>query len=357
MPAELAAGGTDQYGQFNAPPSPEQLRRYFILDDRDHTRIASKKASIIASDTPSSSRPCGFGHIPPQSTRCAPNVLRFVARQLGVQAKQVKLDRYRQGETKWDHQRDIGQTYGYRVFSEPAVWIGLIRFLMARTHLQAESPSLLLDRATARLYEHNIILPGVTTLSRLIARVQERSETQLCDRLVALLSPEQRERLVTLLSVPERAKVSSFEQLRQAPISISAQGLVGALKRVERIRQVGVRTVNLRSFPTQRLDTLSRIGLGSKTQTLRRLTSSRQLAVLLVTVSRLEASALDDALTVLDSLLTDVFNRIERQDTEQKLASLPSLEEAARSQNQLTRLFLEHLKTEQHDFDAFHSRC
>ncbi|GGR71516.1 hypothetical protein GCM10008959_36510 [Deinococcus seoulensis] len=282
-----------------------------------------------------------------------PNVLRFVARQLGVQAKQVKLDRYRQGETKWDHQRDIGQTYGYRVFSEPAVWIGLIRFLMARTHLQAESPSLLLDRATARLYEHNIILPGVTTLSRLIARVQERSETQLCDRLVALLSPEQRERLVTLLSVPERAKVSSFEQLRQAPISISAQGLVGALKRVERIRQVGVRTVNLRSFPTQRLDTLSRIGLGSKTQTLRRLTSSRQLAVLLVTVSRLEASALDDALTVLDSLLTDVFNRIERQDTEQKLASLPSLEEAARSQNQLTRLFLEHLKTEQHDFDAF----
>nr|WP_237427717.1 Tn3 family transposase [Deinococcus xianganensis] len=155
------------------------------------------------------------------------------------------------------------------------------------------------------------------------------------------------------MSVPERAKVSSFEQLRQAPISISAQGLVGALKRVERIRQVGVRTVNLRSFPTQRLDTLSRIGLGSKTQTLRRLTSSRQLAVLLVTVSRLEASALDDALTVLDSLLTDVFNRIERQDTEQKLASLPSLEEAARSQNQLTRLFLEHLKTEQHDFDAF----
>ncbi|MXV21248.1 DUF4158 domain-containing protein, partial [Deinococcus xianganensis] len=189
MPAELAAGGTDQYGQFNAPPSPEQLRRYFILDDRDHTRIASKKGKhnrLGYALQLTTLRFLGTFLLNPLDV--PPNVLRFVARQLGVQAKQVKLDRYRQGETKWDHQRDIGQTYGYRVFSEPAVWIGLIRFLMARTHLQAESPSLLLDRATARLYEHNIILPGVTTLSRLIARVQERSETQLCDRLVALLS-------------------------------------------------------------------------------------------------------------------------------------------------------------------------
>ncbi|WP_415831388.1 DUF4158 domain-containing protein, partial [Deinococcus frigens] len=175
-------------------------------------------------------------------------VLAYVARQLGLPLHPAKLERYRRGETRWDHRQDIQARYGYKDFSDVAEILGLTRFLYARARLMAEPPSQLLDLSTARLVERRVLLPGVTTLTRLIARVQDRVDERLWQSLVSLLDAAQHTALEALLEVPARSRVSRLDQLRKPLISVSAPGLVGALRRVEAVRRVGVSSIDLSEF-------------------------------------------------------------------------------------------------------------
>ena len=65
-------------------------------------------------------------------------------------------------------------THCYQDFnSQPEHW-RLVRWLYQRATLSAESPNLLFDLATARLVQRKILLPGVTSLVRLVASIRER---------------------------------------------------------------------------------------------------------------------------------------------------------------------------------------
>lgn len=345
------------YGRYPATLTADQLHHYFRFDDQDRQALTQKKGKHNRLGYALQLATVRFlGTFLSDPLDVPAPVLKYVAQQLELPENPTKLERYRRGETRWDHRRDIQVRYGYREFSEVSAFLGLARFLYARAHLLAEPPSRLLDLSTARLVERRVLLPGVTTLTRLIARVQDRVDEQLWQNLAALPNAAQRAALEALLEVPARSSVSRLDQLRKAPISVSAPGLVGALKRVEAVRRVGITALDLSGFPEQRLTTLFRVGLGVKAQALRRMPPQRQIATLVVTVRRLEAQALDDALTVFEGLLTDLFNRIERKEDLARHGQLPSLEEAARRSNQLTLAFLESLGQPPQDFPTFAAR-
>lgn len=341
------------------PPilTAEQLHRYFRFDDHDRAVLAQKKGKHNRLGYALQLATVRFlGTFLTDPLDMPEAAIQYVAQQLDLTVNPVKLDRYRTRETRWDHRHDIQARWGYRDFSDIPAFFDLARFLSARARLMAEPPSRLLDLSTARLVERRVLLPGVTTLTRLIARIQHRADERLWRDLAALPSEAQVTALEALLDVPPRSSVSRLDRLRKAPLSVSATGLVGALKRVEAVRRAGVTTLDLSGFPEQRRNTLFRIGMGVKAQALRRMTRSRRIATLLVTVSRLEGQALDDALTLFESLLTDLFNRIERKEDGTRQDHLPSLEEAARRSNQLTLAFLESLGQPPQDFPTFAAR-
>jgi len=120
-------------------------------------------------------------------------VLDDVAAQLGIADPSV-VKRYTQRRTtRFGHQAEILSVYGYRSFAaaedELAAWVA------DRSWTSGDGPTVLFDDAVAWLRQRRVLLPGLSTLVRLVARVREEGRRQLGDDLplqLAAVGAEQR---------------------------------------------------------------------------------------------------------------------------------------------------------------------
>jgi hypothetical protein len=156
-----------------------------------------------------------------------------------------------------EHAGEIQRRYGYHAFHEQPGHFQLVRWLYARVWVGAERPSLLFDLVTARLVEQKVLLPGVSVLTRLIARVRDRAAARLTRTLAQALSQEQRTRLEGLLVAPAGSRQTPFDRLRQAPTRVTAGALIVALERLTEVRALGVGDVTCPTIPSGRLKGLS----------------------------------------------------------------------------------------------------
>src|SRR5712691_11312374 len=260
MPVDfLTADQERSYGRYAGEPSLAQLGQYFHLDDRDrgvidqlredHTRLgfAVQLATV---------RFLGTFLVDPRDV--PPAAVVYLAGQLDI-ADHTSLERYLdRPATHREHTADIRRRYGYRDFGEQPEHFRLVRWLHARAWLSSERPSVLFDLATARLVEHKVLLPSVTTLERLVASIRDRAIERLWQRLAAAPNADQRAKLDQLLVVPAGERVSPLERLRRGPTRTTAPALVEALRRLAEVRALGVRDLDLSSIPAGHIRTLAR---------------------------------------------------------------------------------------------------
>lgn len=318
-----------RYGRYSEEPSPEQLARYFYLDDTDQELIDQRRGDHNRLGFALQLGTVRFlGTFLSDPTDVPPGVVAYLAQQLDIPPS-TDLARYRMGEMRWDHAAEIQQRYGYQDFHGSQEEFNLMRWLYARAWLSAERPSVLLDLATARLVERKVLLPGVTVLARLVARVRERASQRLWRMLAHLPSPEQRAKLEALLVVPEGARQSYLDQLRRAPTRISAPALVEALARVAEVRDLGMGDLSLSRVPPGRLKALARYAATAWAQTIARMSEERRIATLLAFVRVCKATVQDDALDLLDQLVSSLLARAERRGQKERLRTLQDLDEAA----------------------------
>jgi hypothetical protein len=219
--------------------------------------------------------------------------------------------------------------YGYHEFHEPRVVFRLVRWLYTRAWLSAERPSVLFDLATAQLVERKVLLPGVTTLERLVARVRDRTAGRLWRLLAQAPTAAQQAKLDTLLHVPEGARSSLLDQFRRAPVRVSGPALVTALQRVEALRDLDVGELALEHIPPHRLHAFARYGAAAHAQALARMPTERRSATLLAFARAFESIALDDALDLLDLLISDIVRAAHHTGEQERLRTLRALDAAA----------------------------
>ena len=164
------------YSRYAAEPSAEQLARYFHLDAHDRSVIATRRGDENRLGFAVQLGTVRFlGIFLPRPTEVPDGVVRFVATQLGIRDT-TSFARYAQRTASHrEHASEIQKRYGYRPSSDPAESFQLLRWLYTRATLSAERPSVLFDRATSRLVERKVLLPGVTVLERLVSSVRNRA--------------------------------------------------------------------------------------------------------------------------------------------------------------------------------------
>jgi hypothetical protein len=226
-----------RYGRYNGEPNPAQLAKYFYLDDADRSLVAMRRDAHNRLGFALQLCTVRFlGTFLSDPADVPAGVVKHLMAQMGISDPFCLAHYRKRSTTHREHAGEIQRQLGYRDFSDRAEHFRLIRWLYTRAWLSAERPIVLFDLATARMVERKILLPGVTVLTRLIARVRDRAANRLYRSIARLPSVEQRARLETLLVVPKGASVSTLDRLRRAPTRISAPAMVDALHRLREIR-------------------------------------------------------------------------------------------------------------------------
>jgi hypothetical protein len=331
MPVDYLTEEQEQrYGRYVGEPTPEQLARYFHLDDADRTLIAQRRGDHNRLGFGVQIGTLRFlGTFLTDPVDVPVGVIAYVASQLRIANPQCIVRYAERVQTQQDHAQEIRQHYGYKEFSDRRGGFALMRFLYARVWVGNERPSVLFDLATAWLLDKKVLLPGVTTLTRLISSVRERVAERLWQRLSAVVTPEQRTDLEGLLARAGASRITHLERLRRAPSRASAPVLVQALSRFSEVRELDVGPHALGNVPVARIKALAQYAVTTKAQNIANLTEQHRTATLVSFARQLAVTAQDDALDVLDMLIRDLLARSVISGKKARLRTLRDLDAAA----------------------------
>lgn len=330
MPVDfLTSEQKASYAQFSGEPNEVQLARYFHLDETDLTFLYQRRGEQNRLGVALQLGCVRFlGAFLTDLSVVPINVQWFVARQFNITELTI-LSTYAQRETtRREHTALIRDQYQYREFTWP--WsFRLNRLLFSRTWISNERPSLLFDLATSWLIQHKILLPGSTTLTRLISEIRERATNRLWLRLSALPSTEQTARLETLLQVPEGSRTSSFDRFRKGPTTISGPAFNEAIDRYLELKAFGMQMLNFTGIPPVRFKSLARHAGMISMHKIARMPENKRTAILVAFTKAYETIALDEALDVLDLLIAYIASEAKKLGQKKRLRSLKDLDKSA----------------------------
>ena len=136
-------------------------------------------------------------------------------------------------QTHLDHAGKIRKALKLKDFAQ--VEAELAVYAGRRAWVTGDSPKAIFAHAVGWLRERDVLLPGVTTLARLVARERDAATGRLWESLYAATAGQQRAALDALLVVPPGGRVSELERRRTGPARPSGPQMVKALHRVAEI--------------------------------------------------------------------------------------------------------------------------
>ncbi|MBV9139689.1 MAG: DUF4158 domain-containing protein [Pseudonocardiales bacterium] len=319
------------YGRYAGEPSQVDLERVFFLDDEDRALVDRRRGEHMK---------VGFalqlvtvrwlGTFLEDPLDVPSAVLDFVAVQLGVvDPSQVK--RYiERTKTRFDHQWEIRRVYGLREFAE--VETEFADWVAARSWTSGDGPKSIFADGMVWLRERRVLLPRVTTLARLVARMRDDTTRRLWGVLEGLLTRGQRYVLDQLLEVSAGSRISDLERWRKGPPPRgSGPTIIKALDQVSEIMGLGLAELGAEALvPPRRLGELAKYGMSADASQIRRHPDGRRLATLLATVRHLEAKSVDDTLELLDLVMaTELVNKAQTASNKETLRKHPTLATAS----------------------------
>lgn len=330
MPVQfLSPAHYQAYGQYNGVLSEIQLSRYFFLDDFDRVQIQQRRRDVNRLGSALQLVTVRFlGTFIEDMTTIPTSVIAYVANQLSITTTPIELVSYNTSNNFWIHRQHICDIYGYRPFHTPDTSLMFLRWLYIRTWIGSERPSVLFDLSTAWLMDHKILLPGVTTLERLVAQVRERTEQRSWRILNNQLTARQQTQLQSLIS-PQGENGMTLDDLRQMPTHVSSPQINQALQRLESIRELGLHDLDIAHISDNRLRTLADYALTAAVYTLKRLQSERQTAVLLAGIHLLAVRTQDLALDMFEQWLGEAITESQNTLEQKRLRTLAAYDQAA----------------------------
>ena len=170
MPVEfLSDAEASAYGRFSCAPSRVELERVFFLDDADRALVDRRRGvhnRLGFALQLTTVRSLGLFLVDPLDV--PQSVVEYLGGQLAIPDLSCVARYTDRRSTRFDHADEIKRVFGLQDFA--AAEEDLERWVDARAWTTGDGPRAIFDDAVAWLFERSVLLPGVTTLARLVAR-------------------------------------------------------------------------------------------------------------------------------------------------------------------------------------------
>ncbi len=342
MPVDfLTIKQKENYGTFSKELAPEILHKYFHLDDYDKSIIKTCRRSHNKLGYAAQLTTIRFiGVFLTNPINIPETVIIYLANQLDIKDYSNLKDYLLRKLTRYEHIADIKSKFGYHELNN--LWhFKLSRWLYAQCWYGVERPSILFDRTVTWLVDRKLLLPGITTLIRLISRIRIRSSNRLWRILSQLPSKTQIESLESLLKIVEDQRYSELDQLKTAPIRISSNSLINAIKQYKKIKSIGIRELDFSRVPMIKIRAFAKHISTSWTPAIARMPEYKKIAMLVSFVYIYEIQTLDDVLNLLDMLISEIISSAKKSGEKNRLRTLGDLDKSAAELASFAQLFLD----------------
>jgi TnpA family transposase len=318
------------YRKFPEVLNDNQISKYFTLDNLDLEFVHKRRGNANRFGVALQLTCVRFlGTFLSDLSEIPDTVKEFVADQLSIGNITI-IELYSKRETtKREHRALIKKQYNYREYTKGHLSFRLTRLIYLRAWISDERPNLLFDLATSWLVKNKILLPGATTLTRLIGEIRQRAFETLWKKLADLPSLSQKSRMNDLLEISEPMQTSWFDYYRKGPVRISSTSFIKALKRYQGLRSFGIGELDFQGIPPIKIRQLAKHASITSAYRISRMPEQRRVAVLVAFVKIYEVTALDDALDVLELLVTTIVNDAKRIGKKKRLRTLKDLDRSA----------------------------
>lgn len=165
-------------------------------------------------------------------------------------------------------------------------------------------------------------------------------QQRLYYKLSELPNEQQIEQLEALIVPHEKSRKTILENWRNSPTRLSSIALVSALERLQKIRSLELKKLDISKIPLIRIKALSKTAFTIRVQAIVRMTKERRIATLVAFVYVLETIVLDDSLDLLELLLKDLLSKSKREGKKERLRTLKDLDTAALKLSQVGKILL-----------------
>ncbi|MEU7033645.1 Tn3 family transposase [Streptomyces sp. NPDC046237] len=263
-----------------------------------------------------------LGRAQTDMSRIPKDLVEHVGGQLGMADPLVAIQRYGEhGDTVRAHAREIEREDGWTSFS-----VGKRRLEEQMEHWLENAPvgpKALRAKMLGWLLEQRILLPALSTLDALVGKHRNSAEEHVIAKLYRRVTPAQI-RVIDQLMEALEGRPSQLSSLRGRIVGDTVPNLERALKRAENIGSLGFVDVDVSDIPQSWLAALAERAMTARVLRVRG--HSTKHAAALAAIKRLEKSALDDAIDILDRLITGTFiNKPKRWAEKQLLRAYPEI--------------------------------
>jgi len=311
MPRRIVLTERQRALLFDLPTDEARLHRHFTLSETDLVHVRRRRRpgnrfgfalQLCALRYPG--RLLQPGEVIPEP------VLAFVGAQLGLPVDAL-VDYGTREATRYQHSAALQRIYGYRPFEgrnrrEIAGWLGPAAEA-ARTN-DALAAAMLEEMRRRR-----IIVPGPTTVERLCADALVAADRRVAARIAGRLDPDQRARLLGLLSELVEHAVSRFVWLRGVEPGNNSADANRLLDRLAFLRALEIPREVLADVPAHRIARLRRQGERYYADGMRDLPLERKLAILAVCAVEWRTVLTDAAIETHLRITGRIYRAAERQ--------------------------------------------